>query len=708
LTTGQASHVAERSAAPGSGTAPVIGIILRELVREWGEVRIDLDRVDGRAFVEAYVDGEPNCLGAVFRQALYDHTGGNPLFTVELLRSFERQGMLVQDGAGRWVETPRLNWNVYPAQVEAVIAGNLADLPEEDRALLQVAAVQGEQFIAEVAFRVLGWDERVAIRRLSSSLSTRHRLVGAVSLERLASTGQRLSHYRFRHSLIQRSAYSSLDAVERAQLHEATGQTLESIYAADGDKPQGLATALAWHYEAAGLHLAAGRALLDAGNQASRLSAFRQALNLFEHGLALLADEPHSPDRNEMIQLLEAARLNPKRNLEGMGSAELAGAWQRAIEAGAGEAQGRAMLLTLEAEADLLVSRGQFQAAHIVAERMLAEAAQCGDEAFLAIAHWFFGFVSNLMGHPLEAESHFDWNLDRLTPQRRAELHAAIGQDLLAYTLTFSAMDLWFLGYPEQARLRSAQAVSSALEQGDLFGQAVASAVGCTVLFLLRSDEAALQERSELCRRLTQQHSIAMWQQYAEVFLGRLAIHHGEDSVGIEHMHRAIAAWQAMGMAIGTDSLVMVMADGCLAAAHRMPSTDEDRRPGLLATALAAIEPLLGPQVPCGQSYQAELYRLKGELLLERDGLAAADEALKCFERALQLGLEMGALAWELRAAMSLVRLRKCQGNQHATELVEARQHLHNLYERFTEGFGFPDLIDAAALISEAGEAEPD
>jgi DNA-binding SARP family transcriptional activator/predicted ATPase len=703
LDAGQESHIALGGTAPGSVAAPVVGTILRELIREWGDVQIDLDRADGRAFVEAYVDGEPNCLGADFRQALYDHTSGNPLFTVEVLRSFQRQGMLVQDIGGRWVETPGLDWGCYPAQVEAVIAGHLADLPDEDQALLQAAAVQGEEFIAEVAFRVLGWDERGASRRLSGPLSTRHRLIGAVSLERLTSSGQRLSHYRFRHSLIQRSAYGSLDGVERAQLHEATGQTLEAIYAAEGEKPQELAPALAWHYEAAGLRLAAACALLNAGNQATRLSAFRQALNVFDHGLALLADEPPSPDRNEMIHLLVAARLNPKRNLEGMGSAELAGALQRAIEAGAGEAQGRAKLLTLEAEADILVSRGQFQAAHIVAEEMLVEAAQWGDEAFLAIAHWFFGFVSNLMGRPLDAEGHFDWNLDWLTPQRQAELYAAIGQDLLAYTLTFSAVDQWFLGYPEQARLRSAQAMTSALDQGDLFGQAVASAVGCTVLFLLRSDEASLQVRSEFCRRLTQEHSIAMWQQYAEVFLGRLRMLQGEANAGIEHMQRAMAAWQAMGMAIGTDSLVMVLADGCLTAAHRLPSTEEDRRLGLLATGLAAIEPLLGPEVPCGQSYQAELHRLKGELLLERDGLAGADEALECFERSLQFGREMGALAWELRAAMSLVRLRKRQGEAYVAELAEARKFMHNLHERFTEGFASPDLLDAAALISEAG-----
>jgi hypothetical protein len=124
---------------------------------------------------------------------------------------------LVQDEAGHWIEAPGLDWDHVPARVEAVIAGHLAGLPDEDRALLGAASVQGEQFAAEAAARVLGWDEEAAVQRLSGPLRTRRRLVEAVSLERLASSGQRLSYYRFRHALVQRSAYGSLDAVARAR-----------------------------------------------------------------------------------------------------------------------------------------------------------------------------------------------------------------------------------------------------------------------------------------------------------------------------------------------------------------------------------------------------------------------------------------------------------------------------------------------------------
>jgi hypothetical protein len=109
-----------------------------------------------------------------------------------------------REEAGHWIEAPGLDWEHVPARVEAVISGHLAGLPDEDRALLGAARVQGEKFAAEVTARVLGWDEEAALRRLSGLLHRQHRLVAAVSLERLASSGQRVSHYRFRHSLVQR------------------------------------------------------------------------------------------------------------------------------------------------------------------------------------------------------------------------------------------------------------------------------------------------------------------------------------------------------------------------------------------------------------------------------------------------------------------------------------------------------------------------
>jgi tetratricopeptide (TPR) repeat protein len=359
----------------------------------------------------------------------------------------------------------------------------------------------------------------------------------------------------------------------------------------------------------------------------------------------------------------------------------------------------------LQAEVELLTSKGSLEDALAAAKRLFDQAATQDDEAFLAIARYFMAIAYNFMGMLPEAESHFQWLLAWLTPQRRAELRAIVDVDLLCHSLAWIALDHWFLGRPEQALGHSNRALAVAVEQGDPYGQAFASAIGSITLFLLRSDAAALQERAELCHRLCQEHGFLWWQAYSEVFLGWLAVARGEDA-GIGRMQAALAGWQARGMVVGADSLSLVLAGGCLAAACRRPPGDAAPA-APLAIGLAAIDTLLGPtRLPCGESYRAEFHRVRGELLLARDGLAAADEALACFGRALALAREKGALAWELRAAMSLVRLRRSlqsQGEGSAAGLAEARQSLAAVYGRFTEGFAFPDLQDAAALLGETG-----
>jgi hypothetical protein len=250
--------------------------------------------------------------------------------------------------------------------------------------------------------------------------------------------------------------------------------------------------------------------------------------------------------------------------------------------------------------------------------------------------------------------------------------------------------------------------VTAAQELGDHSGLAFASAIGSMALFLLRSDPRALQERAELCCRHCERHGFAWWQYYAAAFLGWLIVIRGEANEGIAAMHRAMAAWQATGMLLGPDSLGVLQADAYLEVV-RGRAAGKDRLAdvgcaGLLTEGLARIDVVLAPNSRCGQCYEAELYRMRGELLLARDGPAASEEALECFLRALQLGREKGALAWELRAAMSLVRLHarvgtERRGERWATELAEARDCLREIYARFTQGFAFPDLQDAAALI---------
>ena len=96
-----------------------------------------------------------------------------------------------------------------------------------------------------------------------------------------------------------------------------------------------------------------------------------------------------------------------------------------------------------------------------------------------------------------------------------------------------------------------------------------------------------------------------------------------------------------------------------------------------------------------GSWFAAELNRLKGQLLL-RQGHTEAAEEFYC--RALSIAREQEAKLWELRAAMSLVRLRHNRGRR-----TEARDLLAPVYGWFTEGFDIPDLKDAKTLLDELG-----
>jgi tetratricopeptide (TPR) repeat protein len=298
-------------------------------------------------------------------------------------------------------------------------------------------------------------------------------------------------------------------------------------------------------------------------------------------------------------------------------------------------------------------------------------------------------------------------------------LRAATGIDLEAQALAFSALNWWLSGRWEQAMARRQQAIAGASARGAAVGHAASLALGAHLLLLLRAHEtteacaagtAPIRGQSEQALRLCLEQGIGMWRILAEILLGRLTVERGEDVAGIERMRNALAGWQAAGMRLAVDRYTVVLADGCLAGARRHPGATRGVCEGHIATGLAAIDDALGPAESARrQAFEAELNRLRGELLLARGGLAASEEALACFEQALALAREKGALAWELRAAMSIVRLRtrlraERQGEGCAAELAEARERLADVYGKFTEGFDFPDLQDAAALIGAGDE----
>ena len=148
-------------------------------------------------------------------------------------------------------------------------------------------------------------------------------------------------------------------------------------------------------------------------------------------------------------------------------------------------------------------------------------------------------------------------------------------------------------------------------------------------------------------------------------------------------MEKGLAAFRATGAGTGRPHWLSLLAEAC-AESGRLND-------GL--SVLAEAEAFANETEARG--YEAEIYRLKGELLLKQNNSNAA-EAQSCFQRAIEIARKQSAKSWELRATTSLARLLAKQGRRD-----EARTMLAEIYGWFTEGFDTADLKDAKALLDE-------
>jgi ABC-type oligopeptide transport system substrate-binding subunit/class 3 adenylate cyclase len=259
--------------------------IVDEFKRLFGDITLDLGHAEGQAFVEAFVDSDPNNLERAFRDRLYRRTGGHPLFTVELLRDMQERGDLVKEDDGYWVEGADLDWDRLPTKMEGVIESRIGRLEEELREILTVAAVEGEDFTAQVVAKVQQIQERKLFRTLSRELEKHHQLVKERETIRLGAKS--LYRFRFAHALFQRYLYNEISEGERQLLHGEVGAILEELYA---DNLDDVSLQLGSHFAAAGDVVRAKKYLIAAGDRACQLFAFSEAASAYEKSLALFRE----------------------------------------------------------------------------------------------------------------------------------------------------------------------------------------------------------------------------------------------------------------------------------------------------------------------------------------------------------------------------------------------------------------------------------
>ncbi len=625
--------------------------ILAELRLAHSESVIDLGQGDvdeGRAFIDAYLDTEPNALDPSFRQELCRHTGGQPLFTIELLRAMQVRGDLLRDAAGRWIAGPKLDWERLPGRVEGVIEERLQSLGEDLLDVLQVAAVVGEECIAEVIASVQARDVREVVHLLSDRLDRQLRLMTALGSRRLG--GARLSVYRFRHILFQKHLYKRLDVVQRAYMHESVGDALESIYAGLTGE---IAVLLAHHFAEAGRVRKAVTYLQQAAEQSRRLSAHAEAVGHLRRALSLLESLPEGGERRRLELGLQTSLGVSLIATRGYGSAEVELAFRRGRELCRGIPESPLLFPALYGLRTFHMVRGEHQAAVELGHHLLTIAQAADDPELLVEAHQALGTTSFYRGELAAATEHLEKGLALYSLERDQDHAVRFGQDPAVACHSYLAWTLWLAGHAAPAARRTSLAIEQAGRVAHPFSMALAL-IFAGLLARQRGDLAATLAHASSARSLSAEKGYPFWLAMAGMLQGMVRADSG-DRQGIAEIERGLADWQQLGSRLGRPHFQALLAEA------QLKWGELDQAEVVLESALAEVE----------QSAErlnlAELYRLRAAVHTARGQREQAEPWLR---RSLDLAAEQGAAAYGLRAALDLWQL--FNGNTEAKRALAA------------------------------------
>ena len=329
-------------------------------------------------------------------------------------------------------------------------------------------------------------------------------------------------------------------------------------------------------------------------------------------------------------------------------------------------------------------SRGELKVGRELGEQLLTLAQREKDSALLLEAHHEIWANLSALGELTSAWTHLEQGFVLYDPQKHRH-HAFLygGHDPGVCCGYHAAEVLWLLGYPDHALRRSQESLAMARELSHPSTMSFALNWACWFHAHRgegRAVQALVRESDTL---LTEQGFSRLWSQVT--FLqGWLLVEQGHQDAGIAQMLKVLGSDQARGRTVRWNGYCGAL----LAEAYRGT--------GRIVEGLkVATDTLTNVQQTDCRYYEAELHRIKGELLLAQ---VAADEqqAEACFQNAIKIARSQSAKSLELRAAMSLSRLQQRQGKKE-----EARTLLSETYGWFTEGFDTADLKEAKVLLQE-------
>jgi class 3 adenylate cyclase/predicted ATPase len=624
-----------------------------------------LPRRQSAELVRAMTGGK--ALPPEVQQAILAKTDGVPLYIEALTENVLESGLLTEGNESFALKGP-LKELPIPDSLQALLMERVDRLgPAKD--IVQTGAAIGREFTYELL--------RAIVEMPDSQL--RHALDLFVASGLIFQEGE-IPHatYHFKHALVQEAAYSTLPKKPRRVLHARIAKALESRFSERVTLEPEL---LAYHYEQAGL---AGPAV-DYWHRAARRGVERsaniEALNHFTRALDVLKDLPQGPERDALELELLLARGAPLLSVKGYASEEMEHNYRRAKEL---SQENSDSMHEFRASWGLWVFhlvRGQLAKARDLAEHLLALANREQSSDLLAGAHRSLGNTYLWLGRFDEAKTHLLAARSLYDPTQHRSLAVHYGQDPGITARIYLARTLWILGEVDQVEPLALEAISMAREVEHPFTLVFTLCHLSLIYSTVRNANRVLDLTDEAIAVATQ-YGFELGLAWATTSHGWALAEQGQKD-GLGTLLHGLSATRATGASLNDTFALALLAEIYL----RHNRMDE----GLAAIAEAQTLAVTGGEL----FWQAELFRLKGELLLRQSdhSVQAAEE---CFCEALKIAQDQHAKMLELRAATSLARLWR-----KLNKLDEAKRILTSVYSRFTEGVDNHDLIEAKTVLDQ-------
>jgi class 3 adenylate cyclase/predicted ATPase len=595
------------------------------------------------------------------KRLIIDKTEGNPFFMEETVLVLFDEGALVRNGTVKLIGA--LNELKIPPTVQAILAARIDRLAPDHKDLLQTLAVIGTEFKLGLVRKVAA-KPGAELERMLSELQ-----LGEFIYEQPA-VGD--IEYTFKHALTHDVAYSSVLIERRKLLHGLIGAAIE---AAVPSQINDHVAELAHHYGRSDNSMKAARYLHLAAVQAHQRSAYTEATELAQRGLSILAGTADGPerDRNEIgLQIILGQSLSP---IFSPGFVEVERAYKRAVELCRRIGEERQLFAALDGLCLSCHVRAGARRARELSEQLLATAVRQGEPAMVGIAHARLADSLFWGGQADAARAHAEESLAVPGPEGQ------FGPTFPRFASAFPALSysLWLMGFLDRARAVADDAISKARELKNPLAVILVLTQGWN-RFL--RDAVRTREHAEAAIATGSEYGIRPLELIAIGHRGWSLVQEGRANEGLEDIRRSVEGREKLG--IGSDPAELAM----LAEAHL-----QMKQP---VAGLQALEEAFSRVEPTGERmYEAELYRLNGELLMMQNASNVA-QAEQSFRSGIDIARKQSAKSWELRATTSLSRLLAEQGNR-----AEAGGMLADIYNWFTEGFDAADLKDAKALLDE-------